>query len=105
MTLLKERGRTCQFEKPVWEPLLAFAPEHIDDFMWMFEVELESGTRLHAYKHYWTRRYLHLSEDGRAFVYCWPDDPYTEDQPSWYREVDPEWLLSLVLADVEKLKH
>ncbi len=81
-------GDSIQGDTPNWQPLLELAPEHIDDFMWMFEVELVGGTRLHAYKHWETRRYLHLSLDGRAFVYC---------EPSSYREVDPGWLLDLVL--------
>lgn len=53
---------------PEWEPLLNFAPDHIDDFMWMYSVDLKDGTRLQAYKHYWTRRYLHL--DGRNGPMC-----------------------------------
>lgn len=77
-----------QCQSPEWQPLLEFASEHIDDFMWMHEVELEGGDRLHAYKHYWTRRYLHLDDKGRAFVYV---------DGGRYREVDPSWLLDLVL--------
>lgn len=56
--------------------------------MWMFDVELEDGRIVHAYKHYWTRGYLHLADDGTAFVYV---------DPKRYREVDPEWLLEKVL--------
>ena len=41
--------------------------------MWMFEVELSNGKRLHAYKHIDTRRYVHLDRDGAAFVYEEPD--------------------------------
>ena len=37
--------------------------------MWMFEVELADETRLHAYKHVTTRRYLHVDATGRAFHY------------------------------------
>lgn len=47
------------------------------------------GTRLQMYKHYWTRNYLHLSEDGRAFVFV----PKTR-----YEEVNPPWLLMRVLG-------
>lgn len=36
-------------------------------FMWMDESELEDGSPLHAYKHTYTRRYLYLTEDGRAY--------------------------------------
>lgn len=87
---------TSQYDKAEWAPLLELAPDHIDDFMWMFEVELESGLRLHAYKHIETRKYLHLDKEGRAFVYIWPDD-LGDDEPSSYREVDPQRILGEVL--------
>ncbi len=76
-------------EEPAWEPLLELAPEDIDDFMWMGEVELTDGGRVQMYKHYWTRRYIHLDLGGRCFV--WLD----EDR---YEEVDAEWLLPHVFA-------
>jgi hypothetical protein len=95
-------GKMLATESPVWQPLLDLAPDHVDGFMWMFEVELEDGRRLHAYKHWWTRRYLHLAHDGRAFVYenhrCW-----SLDDPGWYREVEPERLLELVLPSGQQL--
>jgi hypothetical protein len=87
---------TGQYETPNWDPLLELAPDHIDDFMWMFEVQLESGLRLHAYKHRETRKYLHLDTEGRAFVYIEPRS-LREDEPSSYREVDPERILREVL--------
>lgn len=77
-----------QGERPDWEPLRAIVASIVDDFMWMFEVELEDGRRLQAYKHYWTRRYLHLDDDGRAFVFTRADD---------YLEVSPIWALDEVL--------
>ncbi len=46
--------------EPEWEPLRNFAPDHAVDFMWMYAAELTDGTRLQAYKHYWTREHLHL---------------------------------------------
>jgi hypothetical protein len=82
------RGRMLRVDAPEWEPLLHLAPDHVGDFMWMFAVQLVDGTRLQAYKHYWTRDYLHLSEDGRAFVFV----PKTR-----YEEVNPPWLLMRVL--------
>lgn len=82
-------GRMLQGEKPNWAPLLDLAPSQVDDFMWMFEVEPEEGARIHAYKHWLTRRYLHLDCQGRAFVYG--DD-------GLYREVDPNWLLDRVVS-------
>jgi hypothetical protein len=73
---------------PEWEPLLNFAPDHVGDFMWMFAVELTDGTRLQAYKHYWNRNYLHLDDEGRAFIYAGKDR---------YEEVNPPWLLRRIL--------
>lgn len=95
-------GDTCQFENPEWKPLLDLASDHIDDFMWMCEIELEDGTRLHAYKHWWTRRYIHLTGDGRAFVYLW-DESQCED--ARYEEADPQEILALVLPDAEEADH
>ena len=80
--------------EPVWEPLLDLAPNHVEDFMWMFEVELEDGRRLHAYKHWWTRRYIHLTSKARAFVY---------EEPHHYREANRVWLLQLVLPSGQQL--
>ncbi len=62
-------GRSIR-SQPNWKPLLdLIGLELVDWFMWMFAVELSDGTRVHAYKHRTTRRYFHLSEDGRAFAY------------------------------------
>jgi len=80
-------------DTPVWQPLLDLAPDH---FMWMFEVELEDGRKLHAYKHWWTRRYIHLTLGGRSFAYEY-SGRYGSDDPGWYREVDPERQLELIL--------
>jgi hypothetical protein len=77
--------------KPNWQPLLNLLA---GDFMWMFDVELEDGRCVHAYKHYWTRRYIHLADDGSAFVYV---------DPRRYEEVEPEWLLEKVLEDHDRL--
>lgn len=74
----KISGEMTQYETPNWDPLLELLAEYLaSDFMWMHEVELKDGTRLHAYKNRETRRYLHLSLDGRAFVYC-EDGRYSE---------------------------
>jgi hypothetical protein len=63
-----------QGHEPDWRPLLKTAGEEVmGDFMWMFEVELSSGKRLHAYKHVDTRCYVHLDHQGNAFVYEEPD--------------------------------
>jgi hypothetical protein len=82
------RGRILKVDAPEWEPLLNLAPDHVVDFMWMGTVKLADGTRIQAYKHYWTRDYLHLADDGRAFVFV----PKTR-----YEEVNPPWLLMRVL--------
>lgn len=37
--------------------------------MWMHEIRLVDGSRLDAYKHVTTRRYLHLAPDGAAFAW------------------------------------
>jgi hypothetical protein len=96
-SLKPKQGRVVNYEDPVWEPLAQLAPDELGDFMWMHEVELEDGTRLHAYKHHETRRYLHLDHGGRAFVFVWREDQ-DEDEDSQYEEVDPRWLLELALA-------
>jgi hypothetical protein len=67
------RGQATSCRDPNWEPLLRLAPEYVDEFMWMFAVDLEDGTRIHSYEHWETRRYVHLGEDGRAFYYREPD--------------------------------
>ncbi|HKF82459.1 MAG TPA: hypothetical protein VKB23_05815 [Solirubrobacterales bacterium] len=85
------RGRLLKVDAPEWEPLLNFAPDHVDDFMWMGTVQLTDGTRLQVYKHYWTRSSLHLAADGRAFVFV----PKTR-----YEEVNPPWLLMRVLRQL-----
>jgi hypothetical protein len=78
------------FAEPEWEPLLNFAPDHVIDFMWMYGVGLTDGTRVQAYKHYWTRRYLHLDNEGRSFLFVGNQR---------YEEVNPPWLLSRVLNE------
>jgi len=82
------RGQMKQYEEPNWEPLLYLLRAYVDDFMWMHEVELADGTSVHAYKHIETRRYLHLGEDHRTFV-------YTDDDR--YREIEPRRLVDLVM--------
>ena len=72
-----KRGRAVNWVSPNWEPLLRLARVYVEEFMWMYEAELRGGISLHAYKHWWTRRYLFLTEDGRAFSYR--GDLYRED--------------------------
>lgn len=83
------RGKILPVDAPEWEPLLNLVTDHVVDFMWMGTIQLADGTRIQAYKHCRTRDYLHLSDDGRAFVFV----PKTR-----YEEVNPPWLLMRVLG-------
>jgi hypothetical protein len=98
----KWQGQMLPSYEAGWEPLLEFAPNHVGDFMWMFAVELEDGRRLDAYKHWWTRRYVHLTGKARVFVFEHREDL---DDPGWYREANPIWLLQLILPSGEELVH
>jgi hypothetical protein len=74
-----QSGKMVQYDRPDWTSLLELVGEELTGwFMWMEELELEDGTRVDAYKHTDTRRYFHLAEDGRAFIYAGDHD---------YREV------------------
>jgi hypothetical protein len=86
------RGGEIHGLRPDWRPLLAFAPDEIPEFMWMFRVDLEDGTVVEAYKHSWTRQYLHLDSVGRAYVFR---------GRGFYEEVDPRSLLEEVLEGCE----
>lgn len=71
-------GTVVQFERPDWRPLTAALGERLaESFMWMHEVRLDDGTIAHAYKHVITRRYLHITADGRAYAYR-GDEHYVE---------------------------
>ncbi len=85
-------GEMRQGETPDWAPLEAVlgSDELCAHFMWMFDVELTGGTVLNAYKHRWTRGYLHLAPDGRAF---W----YVGDQG--YNRVDLHTAIAAVFRD------
>jgi hypothetical protein len=87
------KGESLRDDTPDWQPLLNLLA---GDFMWMFAVELEDGRRVNAYKHYWTRRYLHLDADSVAFV-------YTRD--GRYLEVEADWLLDKVLEPERKRRQ
>jgi hypothetical protein len=64
-------GHLGHRDRPFWQPLEDLVGIDLADwFMWMSDIELEDETFLHAYKHIATRRYLHLHEDGRAFMYA-----------------------------------
>jgi hypothetical protein len=67
--MVGERG---QYHTPDWDPLEAVlcSDDLCAHFMWMADVELEDGTIVNEYKHRWTRQYLRLADDGRAFRYA-----------------------------------
>ena len=59
------RGRGTRRRRPDWKPLETLLPLRLcGPFMWMHEVELEDGTRVQAYKHSTTRRYLLVDAEG-----------------------------------------
>ena len=84
-------GEIRQYTTPDWTALQDMVGyELLSWFMWMCEIELADGTRVHAYKHNWTRRYLHLTRDGTAFQYT---------ATGRYREVDRYTALVSVFGD------
>ncbi len=85
-------GRMRQYDAPDWRSLeeLLGSDDLCAHFMWMHDVVLDDGTVLNAYKHRWTRCYLHLAEDGRAFYYV---------TKALYREVDPYMAIKAVFAE------
>ncbi len=88
-------GSMAERQTPDWGPLVAVVgDENAGDFMWMFEVTLDDGRRLQAYKHIFTRGYLHLAADGAAFAYV---------SPRRYRPVPAADLLAAVLARLGEL--
>ena len=94
-------GEMRQYDEPDWQPLYDIVGVHLADwFMWMHEVELDDGRRVHAYKHIATRRYFHLGVDGRAFVYV-PGARLSA--PGTYREIDRLDAIDLVFLTWEEL--
>jgi hypothetical protein len=90
-----KRGEALRKDEPNWEPLLRLARVYVDEFMWMFAVELEDGTELQVYKNYWTRRSIHLDDKGRAFQFIWKrsyESGEGPDEPSEYREIPEDEL-------------
>lgn len=59
-----------QYEAPDWRPLARVVGEELlATFMWMHEVVTPLGRSFHAYKHIYTRRYVHVDLEGRAFLH------------------------------------
>jgi hypothetical protein len=95
-------GVSLHDREPDWAPLEDLVPGLVGDFMWMFEVELDNGLRLHAYKHRWSRRYIHIGAEGRPFYYVWGGCPRHDH---CYREIGRLEILELVLAPWLKCVH
>lgn len=89
-------GRMRQHDTPEWTPLerLLGSDGLCAHFMWTFDVLLDDGTVLNAYKHRWTRCYFHLTEDARTFYYVYVSDDL-------YSEVDPYAAIKAVFAQWE----
>jgi hypothetical protein len=83
---------------PLWAPLLAVAGSLTSGFMWMYEVVLDDGRSLHAYKHHDTRRYLHLDTQRNAWAY------QHRRGRSMYGQVDLADALTEAFADWEGLR-
>ena len=63
--------------------------------LWMDEIELADGSAVHAYKHTATRRYLHIAEDGRTFLYV---------GDGGYREIDRLEAIAEAFFGLDRLK-
>lgn len=84
------RGKGTQGNRPDWAPLLGLVGEDgAGDFMWMYEVTLDEGGAVQVYRHRDTREWLHLGDDGRAYLFRSPD---------LYEAVDPQAELLRVSA-------
>jgi hypothetical protein len=69
MNPLKVIEQRCP-HRPLWDPLLKVLPEKtVAQFMFMGEVLCESGTHIFLYKHIWSRRYINLDRQGRAYQF------------------------------------
>ena len=63
-------ARPSSIDEPDWGPLEAFLPEDLcGGFMWMNACEADGLGCVQAYKHSWTRRYLHLDADAQPYEY------------------------------------
>ena len=98
------KGESFSLEEPEWGPLLNLVGEEIaEEFMCMFGVGLEDGRRLIAYKHHRNRRYFHLSDDGRAFLFIYDEDDLHAEGA--YRPVDLAralWLVRVMNYDEDR---
>ena len=85
------KGQMTQGDSPDWDPLELVLGDVLPGwFMWMFEVRLDNGLILNAYKHHQTRQYLHLSRDGSAFRFCGNDSYLHVDLAQSIQEAFPD---------------
>lgn len=67
---LWKSGRARQYRSPTWRALeLMVGSRQLSEYMWMHEVLLEDGHRLQSYKHVRSRRYLHVDESGKRWLF------------------------------------
>lgn len=85
---------------PNWRPLRDIVGFKLADwFMAMFDVRLDDGVVVHAYKHYETRRYFHLAEDGRAFVFV----SARSEEEGRYQEISRAEAIAIAFENWEQL--
>lgn len=95
-------GRWVPNEVPDWTGLEALLPLALcGPFMWMGEVHLDDGTLIGEYKHYDTRRYLHLDMTGAAYGYRDGEYCRVRHHDAIEHAFDPAWILSSA-TDEEK---
>jgi hypothetical protein len=100
----KFKGDNVQTSAPDFGPLLNVIHDDTASwFMWMHEVELEDETRIHCFKHRWNRRSIHLSEEGKAYLYTW--DPKHPERDGKYERVKLVEALTAVLGIPFYVEH
>lgn len=82
--------------QPDWKPLEQAAVRWVcGGFMAMGEAVLKNGARVRCYKHADTRRSLHLTDDGEAYLYSY--DPRHPGRSGRYERVSLEEALGRVI--------
>src|SRR5687768_9686952 len=83
-------------DPPDWEPLEREVVRWLcGQFMAMGEVVLKNGAHVHCYKHIDTRRSLHITADGEAYLYSF--DPNKPGRSGRYERVSVEEAFSRVV--------
>lgn len=94
-------GSVSDRREPVWEPLEFMVGSRTREFMWMFEVAMEDGTAVQAYKHVATRAYFHIGSDGRSFEFR----AFGGDGPSGYQQIPFLKAAGMVLHQYDQEKE